>query len=339
MSSSLQSAGALVSQFYQLALSYLPEQAQVILQLPLVKKTLLVVLALGILRHVNRTLNYWSTNNWRKAKPFKGERELVLITGGASGIGKEATLDLARRGIRVIIADVAEPKFTLPSNVFFYKMDVTSPENIKTVAESIRAKHGNPTVLVNNAGVGNDGILLEEPEHKIRQTFEVNIISHFWMTREFLPAMIKEDHGHVVTVASMASFVGIAEMLDYCASKAGALAFHEGLAQELRYYYNAKRVRTSVIHPLWVRTPMIAMLEQAGKNFKQPIMDPEVVSSAIVKQIVNQTSGQVLLPPHLQSASRLRALPAWLQDIIRGQTSSAFTALREWEKTAKPQGK
>ncbi|KAJ9295978.1 hypothetical protein DTO271G3_5553 [Paecilomyces variotii] len=333
MSSSFESAGGLLRQFYRLALSYLPEQAQVILQLPLVKKTLLIVLAIGVLRHINRTLNYWSTNNWRRAKPFRAHRELVLISGGSSGIGKEVMLDLAKRGIRVVIADLAEPRFTLPSNVFFYHMDVTSPESIKKAAEEIRAKHGDPTVLINNAGVGNDGTLLEEPEHKIRQTFEVNIISHFWMTREFLPAMIREDHGHVITVASMASFLGLAEMLDYCATKAGALAFHEGLAQELRYYYNAKRVRTSVIHPLWVRTPMIVMLEEAGKQFKQPIMDPEVVSTAIVKQIINQTGGQVILPSHASAASRLRAFPAWLQDIIRGQGSAAFLDLREWQKT------
>lgn len=100
-------------QFYRLALSYLPEQAQAILELPLVKKTLLVVLAIGVLRHINRTLNYWSTNNWRRAKPFRAHRELVLISGGSSGIGKEVVLDLAKRGIRVVIADLAEPTFTL----------------------------------------------------------------------------------------------------------------------------------------------------------------------------------------------------------------------------------
>jgi short-subunit dehydrogenase len=129
-------------------------------------------------------------------------------------------------------------------NVFFYKMNVTSTESIKEAAELIRAKHGDPTVLVNNAGVAHEGTILDEPEANIRQTFEVNTISHFWMTREFLPAMIKEDHGHVITVASMASFLGLAEVMDYCCTKASALAFYEGLTQELRYFHNAQRVRT-----------------------------------------------------------------------------------------------
>ena len=112
------------------------------------------------------------------------------------------------------------------------------------MGEQIRSAHGDPTVLVNNAGVGNDGTILDEPEAKIRQTFEVNTLSHFLTVREFLPAMVKKNHGHVITIASMASFVALGEMVDYCCTKASALAFHEGLSQELKYWYQAPKVRT-----------------------------------------------------------------------------------------------
>lgn len=130
------------------------------------------------------------------------------------------------------------------SNVSFYKADISNSANIKEVAEQIRANHGDPTVIVNNAGVGYDGTILEEPESKIRTTFEVNTMSHFWMVKEFLPSMIKKNHGHVITIASMASFVALGEMADYCGSKASAMAFHESLTQELRHWYNAPKVRT-----------------------------------------------------------------------------------------------
>lgn len=100
-------------------------------------------------------------------------------------------------------------------------------------------------MLVNNAGVAYEGTVLEEDEVKIRRTIEVNTLAHFLTVREFLPAMINNNHGHVVTIASMASFLGLGEMVDYCCSKASALAFHEGLGQELKYWYKAPRVRTS----------------------------------------------------------------------------------------------
>lgn len=99
-------------------------------------------------------------------------------------------------------------------------------------------------MLVNNAGVGHEGTVLDEPEAQIRQTFEVNTVSHFLTVREFLPAMVRKNHGHVVTIASMASFLALGEMVDYCCTKASALAFHEGLAQELKYWYQAPKVRT-----------------------------------------------------------------------------------------------
>lgn len=149
------------------------------------------------------------------------------------------------------------------------------------------------------------------------------------MVREFLPAMIKNDHGHVITVASMASFLALGEMVDYCCSKASALAFHEGLTQELRLWYKTKGVRTSVIHPQWVRTAMIQQLSDAGTAFKMPIMGPEVVSRAIVKQIVRHQSGQVILPTRMTGLSYLRAAPGWLQEVGRGVGSGMLKSLRD----------
>ncbi|PLB48550.1 hydroxysteroid 17-beta dehydrogenase 11 [Aspergillus steynii IBT 23096] len=318
-------------QWGQTALSHLPPEAQSVVLHPVVPKALAVLVGLGVARHANRALTRWTANNWQGAGPWQPARELVLITGGCSGIGKQIVDDLAPTGVRIVILDIQEPSSKLPTNATFYKADITSSASIAAVADKIRSAHGDPTVLVNNAGVGNDGTILEETEAKIRQTFEVNTISHFLMVREFLPSMVKQNHGHVITIASMASFVAQGEMVDYCCSKASALAFHEGLGQELRFWYNAPKVRTSVIHPLWVRTPMIKQLTDAGKQFRQPVLTPEMVSAAVVKQILTQSSGQVILPNHLTPISLVRAFPSWLQDAARNTGSKNLKRLREWQ--------
>lgn len=238
------SALDLITQYTQTALANLPEPAQQLLRNSAAQKTIGVFAVLGLLRAANRFLSKRSLQNWTSNQPWNAARELILLTGGCSGIGKQVMEDLARSGVRVVILDINEPTFELPANVAFYKANITSSTDIAEVAKTIRADHGEPTVLVNNAGVGHEGTILDEPEANIRQTFEVNTLSHFLMVKEFLPAMIKANHGHVVTVASMASFVGIGEIVDYCCTKASALAFHEGLRQELRYWYNAPNVRT-----------------------------------------------------------------------------------------------
>lgn len=234
----------LIHQYSETALARLPPPAQQLLRVPLIQKALAVVIALGALRSINKTLSQWTLNNWTRSERWQPARELILLTGGCSGIGKQVMEDLARTGVRVVILDINEPTFPLPANVTFYQADITSSAHIAEVGKSIRSDHGEPTVLVNNAGVGHDGTILEEPESKIRQTFEVNTLSHFLMVKEFLPAMVRANHGHVVTIASMASFVALGEMADYCCSKASAMAFHESLRQELRYWYNAPGVRT-----------------------------------------------------------------------------------------------
>ncbi|KAL2819857.1 hypothetical protein BDW59DRAFT_181576 [Aspergillus cavernicola] len=327
MSLSLDHISLVVGQWLQPLLQRLPPQVQDVLLHPFAPKAFLVLLTFAILRETNRSLTNWSMNNGERVEKWNADRELVLLTGGCSGIGKQMVSDLAKTRVRVVILDIQEPSFPLPSGVTFYKADITSSASIADVAEKIRAAQGDPTILINNAGVGYDGTILEKPEAKIRQTFEVNTISHFLMVREFMPSMIQKNHGHIITIASMASFIGLGDMVEYSCTKASALAFHEGLRQELRLWYKAPKVRTTVVHPLWVRTPMIKILTDAA-DFKQPILTPEMVSGAVVKQVVAQRSGQLILPSYYTPISMLRAFPNWLQEYARGVGSKDFVKLR-----------
>jgi all-trans-retinol dehydrogenase (NAD+) len=161
------------------------------------------LIGLNIAKFVNRRLSKNALNNWKSDAKFIASREIVLITGGSSGIGEMMARDFAKRGVKVIVADLNPPQNS-QAGIYFYRMDVTNSEQIASAAAEIRRDHGEVTVLVNNAGIGVGQTILEEPESVIRKVFEVNTIAHFLMVKEFLPAMIRKDHGHVVTIASMA---------------------------------------------------------------------------------------------------------------------------------------
>jgi short-subunit dehydrogenase len=122
-----------------------------------------------------------------------------------------------------------------------------SDSAISQVATKIKQEHGHPSILVNNAGTGTAQTILSESESERRRVFEVNCISHFTLVREFLPAMIERDHGHVITIASTGSFYSQAQNVSYASSKAATMAFNEGLGQELRARYDARRIRTSYV--------------------------------------------------------------------------------------------
>ncbi|OJI89980.1 hypothetical protein ASPTUDRAFT_25576 [Aspergillus tubingensis CBS 134.48] len=304
----------------------LPENIRKTLLLPLVAKSLAALLGYITLRQVNRTLNAWSVSSL-VSRPWQNDRELVLVTGGCSGIGKAVMEELSQRGAKVIILDIQQPSFELPPNVFFYEADITSTAALHETANEIRAIHGHPTVLVNNAGVLHFTPILDQTEVTVRQTFEVNTMAHYWTVKEFLPAMIERNHGHVVTLASMASFLSVGNMASYACSKASALAFHEAIGQELKFWYNAEGVKTSVFHPLYVGTPMIKPLTKGGARFKRPVLAVETVSHAISQQILSGKSGQIILPGKLWWLSLLRGFPTWLQESIRGSSSQGAKRL------------
>ncbi|KFZ19908.1 hypothetical protein V501_00408 [Pseudogymnoascus sp. VKM F-4519 (FW-2642)] len=222
----------------------LPPNVHEVVRSTYLLKGLGILFGIGLLRKVNNRLSQLVLNNFTKDKTWDWTKEIVVVTGGSGGIGGLIVRMFAENNIKVIILDVSAPTSTTKlSNVYFYQVDITSSEKIRDVAEKIRKDHGDPTVLINNAGVGINKTILDETEAEMRLVFEVNTIAHFLLVKELIPAMIKRNHGHIVTVASMASFMIHAQNVDYACSKASALAFHEGLSQELKSRYNAKKNR------------------------------------------------------------------------------------------------
>ncbi|KAI4135563.1 MAG: hypothetical protein LQ347_000564 [Umbilicaria vellea] len=295
---------------------------------PTAFKRLKLLLYLGLVRWANEVLNRGVLDNWQGDK-YDWSKEIVLVTGGSDGIGKALVLLLAERGIKTVVLDIRPLTFEdTTSNVHFYHCDITSPEAVSQTASEIRSSLGAPTILVNNAGVATGKTILEGTEESVENTFAVNLLAHFRLVREFLPSMIAANHGMVVTIASMAAYTTLPNMADYACTKAGALAFHEGLAAELKTRYHAPKVRTVCVTPNWVQTKMTTGYRQKDR-FVMPLLKVETMAEAIFLKIMSGTSGKLVLPAAAQwlGMTHFRAWPLWLQTRMR---NAAGQALMTW---------
>jgi short-subunit dehydrogenase len=210
------------------------------------------------------------------------------------------------------------------SNVFYYKCDITSPSTISAVAAEIRKDVGEPTILINNAGVARGKSILESSEKDVRFTFEVNTLAHYWLAKEFVPSIAKRNHGMIVTVASFAAYLAVPNMVDYSASKAAALAFHEGLTSELKTRYNASKVRTVVVNQGYTKTPLFQGYHN-DSPFLLPALAPETVAEAIAKQVLSGKSGQLIVPGFGAVLTFLRGFPHWYQIRLRNKGQNIMT--------------
>jgi len=175
---------------------------------------------------------------------------------------------------------------------------------------------------VNNAGIGHAKIIVDSDDAYLHKIFGVNILSHFYTCREFLPNMTKNNHGHVVGIASMASFVAPVAMAHYSATKAGVLAFHETLNQEIRHYHKTPGVLTTVVHPSWTATALTRAHQAELEKAQGPLMDAEFVGRTIYEHILSGKGGQIFLPGWMSRISSIRGWPNWLQEIVRDSTAT-----------------
>ncbi|KAF5606207.1 retinal short-chain dehydrogenase reductase [Fusarium subglutinans] len=271
-----------------------------------------LLLALKALGYLNAWYTKRKVKNHVSDPSWDWSREIVVVTGGSSGIGAAIVSRFAEKGIKVLIMDRNPPATKLAANTCFYKVDLTESEAISSVVDQIREDHGNPTVLINNAGFAELTSILDSPESYLRKLFDVNLLAPYLLTEQCLPSMIKRDHGHIVNIASQASFATQATNVAYGSTKLGLLAFHEGLGQELRYIYKAPRVRT--------RTAMTAEMVAKGK-LKDTVTPPEVVANRIFNQVISGFGAQIIVPSNLWWTSLIRGLPGWLQESLRNQVT------------------
>ncbi len=207
----------------------------------------------------------------------------------------------------------------------YYKCDITSRDEIHDTATSIRSELGTPSILINNAGIGNAGTILSIQRERLRKMFDINLLSHWDMVQEYLPDMLAKKKGHIMSVASLASFVALAGAADYCCTKAALLAFHEALTQEIKHRYKCPQIKTSIVHPNWTKSAITAhsAIQDGLKRARASLLEPEDVARAMVNQIIAAKSGQLVLGPKL--APKVRALPIWIQEILRDSQANVVT--------------
>jgi len=230
---------------------------------------------------------------------------------------------LAEKGIKVAVLDVQDltyegdfsspnlhqPSLTHPAppSVRFFQCDLTSPSSISDAASSIRSTLGNPTILINNAGVARGKTILDTTEKDLNLTFKVNTFAHYYLAQQFLPSMVERNHGMIVTVASLAGYITAPSMVDYAASKSAAVAFHEGLSAELVTHYKAPKVRTVLMCQGYTRTKLF-------EGFDSKALFPETVAEEIAKAVLGGKSKHMVLPELTWGiAPRLRGFPLWMQ--------------------------
>ncbi|KAF2403863.1 NAD(P)-binding protein [Trichodelitschia bisporula] len=284
------------------------------------------ILGLGFVWALNRRLNAWALNNWqlRSGPKWKWDEEVAVVTGGSNGIGALTVAGLAAKGIKVAVMDISSLPEELQklSNVKYFKCNIAVKEEVDATADAIRTTFGHPSILLNNAGIADAHTILESTPQYLRKLFDVNVLSNFYTLQAFLPHMVQVNKGHVVTTASMASFVSCPGLVDYSATKAGVLALHEGLTSELKHRYKAPHVRTSSVHPIFVSTKLVDTFADSLGKSKAVVISPQTVANAIVKQVLSGQSGQVVLPGWMAAAQSARGWPNWMQELMRDGTKN-----------------
>lgn len=222
------------------------------------------------------------------------EEAVALVTGAASGIGRAIAIRYATSGARVVVSDVDEEGGSKTVRLIeegggaalFVATDVSDPEACEALVRRTVEAYGRLDVACNNAGIGGEQAMTADyPVEAWQRVLAINLSGVFYGMKYQIPAMLEAGGGAIVNVASILGQVGFEAAPAYVAAKHGVV----GLTKNAALEYSAQGVRVNVVGPAFIRTPMIAELEEdaetnamlVGRHPIGRLGEPEEVASLV----------------------------------------------------------
>ena len=199
------------------------------------------------------------------------EKKVVVVTGASRGIGKEIALKYAENGYNVAINYVSdktnveelEKEFKeKAAEALIVKADVSKSEQVQEFIKAVIEKYGKIDVLVNNAGITRDMLLMRMKEEDFDKVIEINLKGTFLVTKEVVPYMMKKRDGKIISLSSVVGVTGNAGQCNYSASKAGIIGFTKSIAKELA----SRNIRANAVAPGFIDTDMTNVLSDEVKE-------------------------------------------------------------------------
>ena len=196
---------------------------------------------------------------------------IALVTGASQGIGRACALELARHGATValaarqvdkleaVAAEIREAGGTAEA----FALDISSEESIKAAAKEIIAKLGKVEILVNNAGITRDTLVLRMKRDDWDSVLSTNLTGSFLLTQALISPMMKNRWGRIINITSVVGEIGQAGQVNYAASKAGLVGMTKALARE----FASRNITVNAVAPGFVETAMTHVLSDEQKAF------------------------------------------------------------------------
>ncbi|XP_070775344.1 epidermal retinol dehydrogenase 2-like [Enoplosus armatus] len=275
-----------------------------------------------------------------KKKNISGE--VVLITGAGSGIGRLMAQEFAALDTVLVLWDINQEGMKETARlvkqggtrVHYYLCDCSDRNEVYRVADQVKREVGDVSILVNNAGIVTGKKFMDAPDSLIEKTVEVNTMAHFWTYKAFLPAMIANNHGHLVSIASSAGLIGVNGLADYCASKFGAVGFAESVGLEL-LATGKDGVKTTIVCPYFINTGMFDGCQTKWPTLL-PILNPDYVAKKIINAVLTDQVF-LLLPKSMYFIAAFKNLLPMKQGILLGQYLGAFNLMDTFKGRSKKQ--
>lgn len=221
------------------------------------------------------------------------EGKIALVTGASRGIGRAIAIELARAGAEVIInyrgsedkaKEVKDAIESLGGRAHLLPFDVSDPSAVKSAIKRVEETLGKIHILVNNAGITRDTLLLRMKEEDWDAVLRTNLYSAFYVTQAVLPLMLKERWGRIINISSVVAFTGNPGQVNYASAKAGLIGFTKALALEVAN----RNITVNAVAPGYIETDMTEKLpEKVKEAFLQEIPlkrpgKPEEVAHLVV---------------------------------------------------------